>query len=271
MKRRWYQREYVQEIAFFIAMFFLTMVHEWVEIKTPVGLLKGLSYFLILYGQAQLHRFFIFPLFIGKRYETYTILTLITTLFGAIILYGLDFYWLCPEAYQEMTISITGSLIYHFVICIISIAIMMAFYLFRQYSMELQRRTEDQLLLSEMNMKVLHAQINPHFFFNMFNNLYGVSLAEPERVSDLILKLSNLMRYQLENASKTSARLSDEVEFIQNYIAMEKERIGKRCDISVRLPEGDYGLQHYQIPPLILITLVENAFKHSLTTKNSGL
>jgi LytS/YehU family sensor histidine kinase len=52
-----------------------------------------------------------------------------------------------------------------------------------------------------MNLKFLHAQLNPHFFFNMLNNLYGVSLTETDRTPELIVKLSELMRYQIENGN----------------------------------------------------------------------
>jgi LytS/YehU family sensor histidine kinase len=54
---------------------------------------------------------------------------------------------------------------------------------------------------NEMNLKFLHAQLNPHFFFNMLNNLYGVSLTETDRTPELIVKLSELMRYQIENGN----------------------------------------------------------------------
>ena len=88
----------------------------------------------------------------------------------------------------------------------------------------------------------------------MLNNLYGVSLAEPSRTPELILKLSDLMRYQLENANKDIVNLKEELSFIQNYIAMEKERVGKRCLIeynfedkngSHQLPDCSSGAYYF--------------------------
>lgn len=265
-KIKWYHRGYIQETAFFIAMFILTMLHEWIRVDTIPGFFKGMAFFLVLYAQAQLHRFFVFPLFLQKRYGVYAVVTVFSTLAGALLLYAGDYYWLEPDFYHETGVWV--SIVYHFVICIISTITIMSLFLIRQYSIELQRRNQDQLLLSEMNIKFLHAQLNPHFFFNMFNNLYGVSLTDPPRVPDLILKLSKLMRYQLENGSKAVVSIHDEVKFIENYIVMEKERIGKRCDISFVFPHDPALLSRYHIAPLILITLVENAFKHSLTIIN---
>lgn len=265
-KRKWYQRTYIQETVFFIAMFILTMLQQWIQLDTAIGLLKGLVFFLILYIQAQLHRVYLFPLLMNRRYGIYATLTFFSTLAWSLLLYAANYYWLQPDIYQEDYTVL--AIIYDFVTCIVSTITIMSLFLIRRYSIELQRRSRDRLLLSEMNIKFLHAQLNPHFFFNMFNNLYGVSLTDPPRVPELILKLSNLMRYQLENGHKATVNIHDEITFIENYIAMEKERIGKRCEISFIFPEDKVELERYQIAPLILITLVENAFKHSLTIKN---
>ncbi|WP_149243601.1 histidine kinase [Dyadobacter sp. 32] len=262
-RRKWYLSVYVQEAGFFVAMFILTMLHEWIEVDTVIGFLKGLAFFLILYLQAQLHRFFILPLMLKKQYDIYTVVSILTTSAGALLLYAANYFWLAPAYYFEdgFVISFT----YHFVICTISTITIMSFSLARQYSIAVQNRYHDQLLLSEMNIKFLHAQLNPHFFFNMFNNLYGVSLTEPARVPALILQLSGLMRYQLENGTKPTVSIQQEIEFVHNYIVMEKERVGNRCAISFNCPTESSLLSSYQIAPLILITLVENAFKHSLT------
>lgn len=263
LNRKWQNNIYLQEIIIFIAMFILTMLHEWIWIDSVLNFFKGLAFFILLYMQAQAHRFFIFPFFLKKDFVSYTLLTFLTTFAGAFLLFEIDYRWVQPGLYQED--SVAAELIYHFVICIISTYTIMSLFLMRQYMTELQRRNQDQLLLSEMNMKFLHAQLNPHFFFNMLNNLYGVSLADPARTPGLIIKLSDLMRYQIENANKFTVSLYDEVSFIRNYIDLERERIGKRCDIRFEYPESKNFLEQYQVAPLLLIVLVENAFKHSIT------
>lgn len=263
---KWFQKGYIQEIGFFIGMFILTMLHEWIQVDTVLGFIKGLAFFLILYGQAQLHRHFVFPLLIHKRYIAYAVVTTVTTLIGALLLYAADYTWIDPEFYREE--GIFYAFIYHFVICVVTTMTIMTLFLIRQYSLELKRRNEDRLLLSEMNIRYLHAQLNPHFFFNMFNNLYGVSLSEPRKVPDLILSLSNLMRYQVENGTKATVDIYEEVKFIENYISMEKQRVGRRCDIAFSFTEDKKTTAGLRIPPLILITLVENAFKHSITIEH---
>jgi two-component system, LytTR family, sensor kinase len=262
-KEKWYHQNVFIEMVFFLAMYVLTMLHEMMRIDTLLAFSQGLVFFLILYAQAQFHRFFVFPLFLEKKYLRYAVFSILSTLVGAFFLFLPDYYWIDPEYYQNAGNILP--IIDNFTLCIISTMTIMSFFLIRQYSMELKKRNDAQLLLSEVNIKFLHAQMNPHFFFNTFNNLYGVSLTEPQRVPDLILKLSNLMRYQLENGKKTNVSICEEINFIDNYIIMEKERIGKRCDISFHAPDLSASVCQYQIAPMMLITLVENAFKHSIT------
>lgn len=261
-----YHNRLLQELLFFIGMFILTILHEWMRLDSFDAFFKGLVFFILLYGQAQLHRYLIFPLFIAKRYWLYATVTFVATLMCSVLLCALYFFWMSPEPYQNSDTSLYAEIVYHFVACIITTFSVMAFFLVRQYTEELQKKKQTQLLLSEMNLKFLHAQLNPHFFFNMFNNLYGVSLTDPKRTPGLILKLSELMRYQLENGNESHVSIDEELCFIENYIAMEKERIGKRCEIMFSFPEDKTLIANYRIAPLILITLIENAFKHSITT-----
>ncbi|MGK9124297.1 histidine kinase [Olivibacter sp. SA151] len=256
MGKRW-----IQEVIIFCAMFVLTMLHEWIFINSPENFLKGFVFFVILYIQAQIHRFFIFRYYLVKKYIIYIFYSLFVILVGATVLYIADIRWIQPDFFEPDEFAL--SFLYHFVICVISTATIMALSLMQSYAMEVQRRSMDQMLLNEMNLKFLHAQLNPHFFFNMLNNLYGVSLTEPDRTPGLIVKLSELMRYQIENGTIPKVSLADEINFIRNYIDLERERIGKRCDIRFTCDHSADELKLLQISPLLLIILVENSFKHS--------
>ncbi|MCG2613450.1 histidine kinase [Terrimonas sp. NA20] len=264
--RTWFKNFYFREAVIFISMFSLTMLHEWITIDSAMNLFKGIVFFLLIYVQAQIHRYYIFPLFFKKNlFKYFALLTCSTVVIGGLLL-AADYFWIQPWLYQDEDLVL--SFAYYCVIGIISTFTIMAFSLMAEYSVETQKRNEDQLLMNEMSIKFLSAQLNPHFFFNMLNNLYGVSLTEPARTPELIIKLSNLMRYQIENANKTTVNLAAEIQFIENYIDLEKERIGKRCEVTFSYLVRNRTLDQYEIAPLLLITLVENAFKHSLTNDN---
>lgn len=112
---------------------------------------------------------------------------------------------------------------------------------------------------SKMKLKYLKNQIQPHFFFNSLNNLYALSLESSDRVPDVIIKLSKLMEYVLYDVKGTKfVPFMKEIEYIQNYIEIEKLRF-ENVEVTINL---ESNIEDIKVPPLLLISLVENAFKH---------
>ncbi|WP_435262024.1 sensor histidine kinase [Tenacibaculum sp. nBUS_03] len=107
----------------------------------------------------------------------------------------------------------------------------------------------------------LQSQVNPHFFFNMLNNLYGLIDKDTEQSKALILKLSDLMRYSIYEGAKNKVPLKDEITYLQNYIELHQMRYHKNIDIQFTVNIDNYSIQ---IIPLLFIILVENAFKHGV-------
>lgn len=120
---------------------------------------------------------------------------------------------------------------------------------------ELERRN----LRNELNY--LKAQINPHFFMNTLNNIHVLIDIDGKKAKRTIVDLSKLMRYVLYEAEKPFITLEKEIEFIENYIALMRIRYTDDVEIISVYPQD---ILHAQIPPLLLITLIENAFKHGI-------
>lgn len=116
--------------------------------------------------------------------------------------------------------------------------------------------------MSELHF--LQSQLSPHFLFNTLNNLYGISLSQHEKIPSMLLKLSDLLRYSVYDAKELYVPLSNEIEYIKNYIDFERLRIGDRLELDVNIEEV-YGTS-IKIAPLLLIVFIENAFKHSKNT-----
>lgn len=118
----------------------------------------------------------------------------------------------------------------------------------------------------KIKLKYLENQIQPHFFFNTLNNLYALSLESSNKVPDVILKLSNLMEYVLYDVKGTkSVPLIKEIDYIQNYIEIEKLRF-ENVEVTINL---ESNIEDIVVPPLIFISLVENAFKHGGVNNNN--
>lgn len=116
---------------------------------------------------------------------------------------------------------------------------------------------EREKLSSEL--RFLKTQLNPHFFFNTLNNLYALILLKSDLAAEVVLKLSGLMSYVLYESDVEKVRLEKEIKFLNDYIELEKLRFGDEMNV---LFEVNGKINEKHIPPLLLIPLLENSFKH---------
>ncbi|MDB5061352.1 MAG: hypothetical protein JWP67_1195 [Mucilaginibacter sp.] len=114
-------------------------------------------------------------------------------------------------------------------------------------------------------LSFLRSQINPHFLFNVLNNLTLLARKKSELIEPAIVNLSQLMRYMLYESDENKVSLSKEVVYLKSYIELQRLRFGKEVTINADM-DGDYS--SFFIGPMLLISLVENAFKHGTDTSN---
>lgn len=117
----------------------------------------------------------------------------------------------------------------------------------------------------EAEIALLKSQINPHFLLNTLNNLYALSLTEPDKTPESLLKLSDMMNYLLHEGAQLKVPLTHDLAFVQNYIELQRLRLPPNVSLRVKLPSDTPD--NLQIEPMVLIPFIENAFKHGLTTK----
>jgi len=122
-----------------------------------------------------------------------------------------------------------------------------------------QRNLESEK--KDMELQFLKSQLNPHFLFNSLNNIYSLAYQKSDKTADAILKLSEIMRYMIYESNDSWVALSKEVEYVQSYIELHKLRFKDGAAVEITL-NGEIDGQ--QIVPLILISFVENAFKHGV-------
>ena len=122
-----------------------------------------------------------------------------------------------------------------------------------------RQRLEAENLASELNF--LRSQVNPHFLFNTLNSLYALTLKKSDEAPETVLKLSGMMRYMLYESNATLVPLRAEVDYLRNYLALERLRHGASADVRFDV-DGEVGGQ--RIAPMLFIPFVENAFKHGM-------
>ncbi len=126
---------------------------------------------------------------------------------------------------------------------------------------KLKQQSEDiRLQKTKAELQLLKSQVQPHFLFNTLNNIYYEAYTEAPKTAALIEKLSEIMRYLVDESPKDLVLLSSEICFLENYISLERIRV--RYSLSI-IFKKDYD-QDFLLPPMLLMPLVENIFKHGI-------
>lgn len=122
---------------------------------------------------------------------------------------------------------------------------------------KLEKEKKQESLMTELSY--LKAQVNPHFLFNTINSVYVLIKLNPDKAAEMLIKLSDLLRSQLYDFSTDRISIEEEINYLENYIELEKLRRAHRVEVSFK-KEGD--LSGFSLPPLLLIPFLENCFKH---------
>lgn len=146
-----------------------------------------------------------------------------------------------------------------FLTVLFSVVLILVLKLLKNWYQEEQSKRQLQKINLETELKFLKSQINPHFLFNSLNNLYALTLKKSDDAPEVVLKLSNILRYVLYETVEGKVPLSKEIQYLKDYIELEHIRLGNRVDIRFTI-EGD--LENKIIEPMLFLTFVENSFKH---------
>lgn len=256
MKKLW-KNQVFRHILFWLGAF--AFLYLTVEIWESSSLALEIAAIIIIPAPVPVYlHFYVLKQFFEKRKYVPYVISLIVIIIGSGFLAELIF-WIIIHDPNSHTSGIGLAIFY--------LAFSTALKYYRQGIKNKYRLQEAEFKQLQTELALLKSQVNPHFFFNTLNNLYALSLDKSELVPEMILKISDLMRYVLESSRKKEVGLRQEVEFLQNYIALEKLRFHTASDIKFRIAGQT---EKKMIAPMLLIPFIENSFKHgaSSTTGN---
>lgn len=212
---------------------------------------------------ALLNNFVLIPRFLHKsRYVLYSGLVLLVLCGGALFEEQVLEYLFFPDTRgAELTLrglqwsaSKVG-----FVLILFS-----TFKLIWDYQRKQEQINELEKEKIESELKFLKSQINPHVLFNNLNNIYSYALEKSEKVPGMLLKLSDIMRYMLNEGENQFVPLEKEINYLKDFIELQKLRLEERGTVNLAVQGNP---QNYTIPPLLLVAFVENSFKHSMRSE----
>jgi LytS/YehU family sensor histidine kinase len=263
MKRRYRLAIHIAAWAFFGAWIFYVQFQRGLTLNKAIDSLVGLSFAMLIF---YFNWYVLIPKYLARnRILLYIAMILATLTAVAIVRSPLDFY-VFREFNPSMQVLYSYDRILSYLLAgLIVVFISSALKVTGNYIRNEQRNKEleNQKLTAELNF--LKSQVNPHFLFNTLNNIYSLAYKQSPETPDAIMKLSLLMRYMLYESNDTLVNLEKEVEHIRNFIDLQKLRLREQAGIRFQI-EGN--LAGKQIAPMLLMTLVENAFKHGLVSRN---
>jgi LytS/YehU family sensor histidine kinase len=128
-------------------------------------------------------------------------------------------------------------------------------------------RIEDEKRLLESNLRLLQAQIEPHFLFNTLSNILSLIRDEPDKAERMLHDLTEYLRVSLQRTREAEVTLGDEIRLLRAYLGIQQVRMGERLRYSIEVPEELYPLR---LPPLLIQPLAENAVRHGLESQPAG-
>ncbi len=223
----------------------------------------GSFHILALLGISYLNYFYFLPRLIRKQQVGHYLLTFgsLFVAFSFLFLRGkqIILHHYMPEADWIYSPRFTVNVVTSGFFAVVCVGLLK--FVEDYFELEARRKElENQQLTSELQF--LKAQINPHFLFNTLNNLYYLAVNQSSRTPEVIAKLSGMMRYMLYDSNHPLVPLSKEIDYIENYLSLERLRLDDRVPITFEV-EGQ--VEGVRIAPLILITFLENAFKHGVS------
>jgi two-component system sensor histidine kinase AlgZ len=206
-----------------------------------------------------------------KKYVRYVILILSAIFFMVLLKFNLTYFLISSEVWPEGPEPISALSLNYIIDMMIGelyvITFVTAIKVTLDFLKEHKRVADLEKAQLETELLFLKSQISPHFFFNTLNNIHSLALEKSNKTPKIILRLSELMRYLLYETNSERQSLHNEILCIQNYLDLEKIRHDDLLKINLSI-SGD--IQDKEIAPILLLTFVENAFKHGVN-KNIGL
>jgi sensor histidine kinase YesM len=266
------QRRWVQHLLFWmVSFYFLLRFFAYEEVPSKADWIYTFLFHLSLFAGVYLNLNSLIPrLLRARRYLLY-ILSLSILLAGATLLNIITFEyladWIFPGYY--FISYYTPVDILQFMIIYIGLTSLLKLSKGWFQLQEKERRIA-QLEKGKLDaeLRALKAQLDPHFLLNSLNNLYSLALDKDRRTPEILLKLSESVRYMLYECSPRFVPLQREIDHIRNYVSLQQLRCGARAEI--RLEVDGTIVDQQQIAPLLFLPIIENAFKHGLSGKRDN-
>lgn len=267
-----FEVNYKHHIFFWVIYFiFNSLRYSNIHHDFMLSLRMNLIGFPIHMAIAYFNVYYLMPKYVfKKKYFSYTLFVVFTLLVMLLVKYFLTYYFIGPNVWPEGPKELKGLTINYAITSMTGEVYVSSFVAAIKLTIDWLKENnkfhelEKRQLSTEL--RFLRSQVSPHFFFNTLNNIYSLTLEKSDKAPEVILKLSELMRYLLYATKKNKQDLKSELDCIQNYLDLERLRFDESLNINISISGN---LRNKRISPMLLIPIIENCFKHG-ASKNIG-
>lgn len=260
-----YKPSYKHHIIFWVIYFmFNTLRWESIHSDFMYSLQTNLIGFPIHMTLAYFNIYYLMPkLVYTRRYVTYTLAVLLSLFVMLLVKFNLTYYLVGPNVMPESATVVDSITLNYAIVTMLGELYVVSFVTAIKVTIdwlgEKRKLHEVEKRRLTTELRFLRSQVSPHFFFNTLNNIYSLTLEKSNKAPEVVLKLSELMRYLLYATKQPKQDLIKEIDCIQNYIDLERIRFDDSLEIDISI-SGD--MENKKIAPMLLIPLIENCFKH---------
>ncbi|MGD1889425.1 MAG: sensor histidine kinase [Cyclobacteriaceae bacterium] len=234
------------------------------EQRYAEGVIVSLLYLPVVAATAYFISRYLIPRYLLQErfvlFSIYLLYTFIGSVYASLMVIITSLIGLANFDYSNLLTPIRNitsfiGIIHFFIVLFVAISVTEQWHTMQQrYLLALQEKSQAEL-------RFLKTQLHPHFLFNTLNNLYYLTLNKSDQAPEVVLKLSQLLDYVLQQGKEAWVSLAEECERMRDFVYLESLRYQDRLKLEIATDEG---LENWKFPPLLLITLVENSFKHGL-------
>lgn len=263
-------KERISTIRFNLIFWTIYFLYEWLAMGAAndlfyISFLKACSTVPIAFAVSYLTFYVLFEkLYLNNKKNAFWISQLIVAVVFVFLKRYINYNYIYPlfvPNVKAIPLFFFPKVLFEFVSLYLIVSLYGMFIFIRSWYRQQQtlQKLKQEKIAAELEL--LKSQVQPHFLFNMLNNIYSSAFKKCPETAQQILKLSNLIEYSLYDSKKDEVLLEEELEYIRNYVDLQKIRVGNKLDVSINIFDNINGIL---IPPLLLLPLIENCFKHGV-------
>jgi len=263
-------KERISTIRFNLIFWSIYFLYEWLAMGAAndlfyISFLKACATVPIAFAVSYLTFYVLFEkLYLTNKKNAFWISQLIVAIVFVFLKRYISYYYLyplfVPDSMAKPLISLP-KILFEFVSLYLFVSLYGMFIFIRSWYRQQQIVQELKQEKVAAELELLKSQVQPHFIFNMLNNIYSGAFKKCPETAHQILKLSNLIEYSLYDSKKDKVLLEEELAYIRNYVDLQKIRVGNKLDVSINIFDDINGIL---IPPMLLLPIIENCFKHGV-------